>query len=64
MKIMIKIKDGKIERRFTEKWNRSGFINMDKVPQMVESIVSSKNAMMLYIEELHNKIDELIELKK
>jgi len=52
---------GKIERKFTKEWANSGFINMDKIPDMVRSLVEQRNSMIEYIEALHNKIDDIIE---
>jgi DNA-dependent RNA polymerase auxiliary subunit epsilon len=50
----------KIERQFTKEWGNSGFINMDKIPDIVRALVDQRNSMMEYIEALHDKIDKLI----
>lgn len=52
---------GKIKRKFNQEWATSGFINIDKIPDMVKSLVEQRNSMIKYIEELHDKIDNLIE---
>ena len=51
----------KISRKFTAEWSVSGFINMDKLPEMVESVIVQRKQMIAYIELLHDKIDDLIE---
>ena len=50
----------KITRKFTKEWSESGFFNMNKLPDMVGSLVSNRVAMVAYIEALHDKIDDLI----
>lgn len=55
------MRDNKVERRFTEEWSKSGFINLNKLPELVQVIIDQKANMMLYIEALHDKIDSLIE---
>jgi hypothetical protein len=52
---------GKIERKFTAEWHNSGMINVEKIPDMVKSLVESRKAMIEYIELLHNKLDDIIE---
>ena len=52
---------GKIERRFDKEWSNSGFINMEKIPNMVQVLVDQRKEMIEYIEALHNKIDKLID---
>jgi hypothetical protein len=49
-----------INRKFTKEWANSGFINMDRLPDMVSSLVDQRKQMIEYIEALHNKIDKLI----
>ena len=49
-----------MHRIFTEEWNNSGFINLDKLPEMVGSVISQKKSMIEYIEELHDFIDFII----
>lgn len=49
-----------IKRKFTNEWSNSGFINMDKLPDMVSVLVEQRKSMMAYIEALHDKIDKLI----
>ena len=58
----IDIKDSKVDRRFTQKWSDSGFIRLDKLPEMVESVIVQKKCMVDYIEILHDKIDQLINI--
>lgn len=53
--------NGKIERKFTKEWSNNGFINMDKIPNMVQSLVDQRNSMIEYIEALHDKIDKIID---
>ena len=57
----ILVSDGKVERKFTKEWSNSGFINLNQLPKMVESLVEQKNSMVEYIELLHDKLDFLIE---
>jgi hypothetical protein len=52
---------GKIERKFTSEWATSGWFNMEKLPDVVASLVEQRNSMIAYIEALHNKIDDIIE---
>lgn len=54
------ITDMKVDRKFTEEWDGSGFINLDKLPEMVGCIISHKKNMVEYIEGLHDLIDEII----
>ena len=49
-----------IKRKFTNEWANSGFINMDKLPDMVASLCEQRKSMIAYIEALHDKIDKLI----
>ena len=55
------ITDGKINRKFTEEWDGSGFINLDKLPEMVGCLVSHKKNMVEYIELLHDLIDRIVD---
>lgn len=57
----MKFEDGKLHRVFTPEWDNSGIVNMDKVPQLVESMVSQRKNMVEYIEELHEFIDVMME---
>lgn len=52
---------GKIDRRFTDDWAKSGFFNMDKLPDIVSTLIEQRKEMVAYIEALHNKIDDIIE---
>lgn len=54
----------KIKRRFTADWHNSGFINIERLPDLVQSLVSQQKEMMGYIEALHDKIDDLIVTNK
>ncbi len=49
-----------VERKFTKEWGNSGFINMEKIPDMVKVLVEQRKEIINYIEILHNKIDKLI----
>jgi hypothetical protein len=49
-----------VKRKFTKEWGNSGFINMDKIPDMVKVLVEQRKEMINYIETLHDKIDKLI----
>ena len=55
------ITDGKIDRKFTEEWDGSGFINLDKLPEMVGCLVSQKKNMVEYIGSLHDLIDKIVD---
>lgn len=55
---------GKIKRVFTKEWSESGFINMNKLPDMVASLVEQRKSMIEYIDQLHDKIDNLMEHNK
>lgn len=52
-------KDGSVDRRFTPEWAAFGIIRIEKIPELVASIVSNRTDMVNYIAELHNCIDEL-----
>jgi archaellum component FlaC len=56
----IEILDGIVKRKYTEVWKQSSIINYDNLPRMVSAVVDQKNAMIEYIEALHDKIDEMI----
>ena len=58
----IRITDGKVDRKFTKEWSNSGFVNLDKLPEMVTSLVAQKNSMVDYIKALHDKLDDLSEI--
>ena len=51
---------GLIDRKFTKEWSQSGYINMDKVPDVVQSLITQRHSMIDYIELLHDNIDKLI----
>lgn len=55
------ITDGKIDRKFDSEWDGSGFINLDKLPDMVGCLVSQKKNMVEYIGSLHDMIDKIVE---
>lgn len=57
----IEFENGKVHRRFTEEWKDSGFINLDKLPEMTKVLVDQRKSMMEYIEALHDKIDWILE---
>ena len=57
----LKFEDGKVHRVFTEEWSNSGFINLDKLPEMVGSLVSQKQSMMNHIKECHDLIDKIVD---
>jgi len=52
---------GKIDRRFTKEWSQEGFINSEKIPLLVEGLITQRQSMIEYIEVLHDKIDDIIE---
>jgi len=52
--------NGKVDRRFTAEWSKSGFINLDELPTMMKIVLDQKKEMIKYIEALHDKIDDLI----
>ena len=51
---------GKIKRSFTKKWANSGFINMEKLPDIITALIGERKIMVEYIEALHDKIDDII----
>ena len=51
---------GKIERKFTNEWANSGFFNIEKLPDIVTSLIEQRRSMVAYIEALHDKIDYII----
>lgn len=61
MKKEIAFEDGKIDRRFTEQWSESGVINMARLPDLVQSVLTQRREMVAYIEALHDKIDWILE---
>lgn len=52
---------GNVKRKFGHEWDASGLINMNKIPDLITSIVQQRENMIEYIEELHDKIDYMIE---
>ena len=52
---------GKIERKFTKEWENNGFINTDKIPDLVKLIITERKNMIEYIEALHDKLDDIID---
>lgn len=55
---------GKVERQFTKEWANSGMIRVERIPDMVSSLVTSRSEMVEYIEALHDKIDWILEKNK
>lgn len=55
---------GRVNRRFTEEWSRSSFINIEKLPDMMQSVLEARKSMLKYIEALHDKIDWILEKNK
>jgi len=41
---------GKVERQFTKEWANSGMIRVERIPDMVSSLVTSRGEMVEYIE--------------
>lgn len=58
---IIGFEKGKIERKFTEDWAKSGLFNLEKVPDLVTTLVEQRKSMIEYIEALHDKIDWILE---
>ncbi len=56
----IKFNDGLVDRHFTPEWKESGIICMDRVPDLVASLVTHRTEMVDYIEALHDKIDWIL----
>lgn len=50
----------KVERIFNEDWSNSGIINIDKIPDIIKSLVIQRKEMVKYISLLQDKIDSLI----
>lgn len=57
----VEIINREVARRFTPEWNESGIINIEKIPDLVKTLVSVRSGMTDYIEALHNKLDYIIE---
>lgn len=53
--------NGKVNRRFTKEWADSGMIKKDAIPKLVASLVEQQKSMVDYIEQLHDKIDWILE---
>jgi hypothetical protein len=51
------LQTGLVDRKYTKEWSNSGFINIDNVPKLIDSIVHQRKEMILYIEALHDKLD-------
>lgn len=52
--------DMSVNRKFTEQWRKSGLINTDEIPRLIESLVEKEKSMVAYIEALHDKLDFII----
>lgn len=57
----IVFKDGKVDRRFTSKWDESSVVRTEEIPFLVEQLVSGRNSLIEYIEALHDKLDFIME---
>lgn len=57
----IEFTHGVVNRKFTAEWGNSGIINMEKIPQLVTSLVHQRAEMIKYIEALHDKIDWILQ---
>lgn len=57
----IEFTDGRIDRRYTKEWSTSGFINLEKLPDIVANVLNQRKEMVAYIEALHDKIDWILE---
>lgn len=60
----IKIKDGKIDRKFSEDWLKQGQQTFEHAVELVSSAVAGRPNMVDYIKQLHDKIDELLLLNE
>lgn len=50
---------GKVERKFTPEQFNQGAINMDRLPDLVKSLVEQNKSMREYINSLHDMIDDV-----
>jgi len=56
----VKFINGFTDRRFTKDWASSGLFNLEKVPDLVQTLVNQRSEMIDYIEALHDKIDWIL----
>ena len=56
----VKIENGKVKRRFTPEWDKSGLINYKKLPDIIEGWLKQREIMVEYIESLHNVVDKML----
>lgn len=56
--------DGRVERKFTPEWASSGIVRVERIGDMVQSIVTQRGEMVKYIEALHNKLDDIMRKNK
>jgi hypothetical protein len=56
----VRFDNGAVDRRFTDEWSQTGWLNTDKLPEMVASVIEQRKAMLGYIEALHDKLDYLL----
>lgn len=59
--VKFRYQDGLVDRRYTQEWATSGFINIDNVPKLIDSIVQQRKEMIAYIEALHDRLDHIIQ---
>lgn len=57
----VEFTNGRIDRNFSPEWGDSGIVRIDKIPQLVESLVTQRRSMLKYIELLHDTIDQIRE---
>jgi hypothetical protein len=59
--LLVRFESGKVDRRFADEWSQGGFINIERLPDLVGGVLQERREMIGYIEALHDKIDWILE---
>lgn len=57
----ILFKAGKIYRKFSPEWAEQGLFNVNKLPDLMATVITSRREMVAYIAALHDKIEWIFE---
>ena len=55
---------GRVDRKFTPEWSTGGIVRVERLGDIVQSVVTQRSEMISYIEALHNKLDDLMTKNK
>lgn len=62
--MIIDFENNQIKRLYTPEWYETSPIKQEAISELVTMIVNQHKEMVMYIEELHNLIDILLEVRR